>query len=88
MKLLSVTPNEFGSNGGVDITLNGGGFGKTPDGFHVKIMISPMEFPCETKSWTKNQIVCSTLQLIDGQGELAVRSLSLLKSILRPGYFE
>jgi len=75
MELSSVAPKEFGANGGVDITLNGNGFGKTPDGFEVKILMTTSEFACHTKSWSKNQIVCTTSELDIGQGIFAVRAI-------------
>lgn len=68
MSATTVTPKNFGANGGMDVTVNGNGFGSNKDDVTVKFGTDD----CVVKSVEMTKIICTTPVLSDGTYDVNV----------------
>ena len=78
MSATSATPNTIGISGGMDITVNGNGFGSNKDDVAVKFGTDD----CVVKSVEMTKIVCTAPALADGSYDVNVSPTCIYKLMI------
>ena len=72
MEINTITPDQIGLNGGIDVNITGKGFGNTPQGYSASLRIASTFFECDIRYWSMNVIVCRVPELVEGVAHVVV----------------